>query len=99
MIKDHMDLLGFKVTDTVTGFTGVVTSVAFDLAGCVQAIVVPAVGENGKAPEALWLDTKRLKPIGKKPVMAPHDFDGTPVGQEPGPETKPSLPSKQLRRL
>jgi len=40
-IQKHLDLLGHKVTDRVSGFTGVVTSIGFDLYGCIQAVVTP----------------------------------------------------------
>ena len=38
-IEKHLDLLGRKVEDKVTGIKGVVTSVSFDLYGCIQAVI------------------------------------------------------------
>ena len=38
-MQNHFELLGYKVKDSVTGFTGVVTSISFELYGCVQALV------------------------------------------------------------
>ena len=41
LIKKHLDLLGHKVKDKVSGFQGVVISMSFDLYGCIQADVRP----------------------------------------------------------
>ena len=57
-MKD-MHLLGLKVTDQVTGFSGVVTSVGYDLYGCIQAIVTPQLKADAtKLEESRWFDTK-----------------------------------------
>ena len=73
-MKKHLELLGLKVEDRVTGFNGVVTSVSFDLYGCVQAIVSPSVAKDGKVPDGRWFDVTRLKIVSKKPVMALPDY-------------------------
>ena len=59
----HLQLLGNKVTDTITGYTGVVVSVSYDITGCVQALVRPQVVDTGemKYPESAWLDVQRLE--------------------------------------
>ena len=41
IIKKHLDLLGHKVKDKVSDYTGVVISISFDLYGCIQADVRP----------------------------------------------------------
>lgn len=81
-MKEHFKLMGLEVTDAVTGVTGVVTSICFDLYGCVAALVQP-MAEKGKVdtPNAHWFDTKRLKAMSKKPVMALPDFAIVPGGQ------------------
>ena len=68
MLKD-LKLLGFPVRDRVTGFEGIVSSVGFDLYGCVMAIVTPLVDKDKKQGEHHWFDTKRLEVTGDKPVM------------------------------
>ena len=68
-LQEHIKLLGMKVKDKVTGFNGVVTSMSFDLYGCVQAIVTPEAGEAGKQEDSRWFDVQRLTVTGKKPVM------------------------------
>ena len=92
-MNEHLGLLGFKVRDVVTGFTGVVMSISFDLSGCVQAIVTPVVGEKGEKQESQWFDTKRLRKTGDYlPVMDVPTFDMVPGGQElPGYPSKPQM--------
>lgn len=68
-IRRQMKLMGVKVRDRVTGFTGVVSSVSFDLYGCVQAVVTPGVDEKGEMKDGRWFDTSRLDVVDAKPVM------------------------------
>lgn len=74
-MQHHLALLGWAVKDKVTGFTGTVSTIGFDLYGCVQAIVTPkAVFEsNGaqKLDRSEWFDVSRLEKIGDQPVMQP----------------------------
>ena len=84
-MQEHMRLLGLKVRDVVTGFEGVVITIAFDLMGCVQAVVAPQVFQKAleapKLEESRWFDTKRLIAIGDGPVMTlPAFADGTVDG-------------------
>ena len=41
MIKEAINMLGRKAKDRVTGFEGVISSVSFDLYGCVCGIITP----------------------------------------------------------
>ena len=68
-VKESISLLGFKVQDKVTGFTGVVTSISFDLYGCIQAVVSPLVDKDGKDQEGRWFDILRLDILEGKRVM------------------------------
>lgn len=77
-LKKHLDLLGHRVEDRVTGFTGIAASVTFDLYGCIQAIVNPGVSADGKMGESLWFDVNRLRVVSDEPVMARPQFDWTP---------------------
>ena len=79
-IKKHLLLLGFRVRDNITGFQGVVSSISFDLYGCVQAVVTPAA-EDGKLSESAWFDISRLKVLDKKPVMQIPDYDYGPQAE------------------
>jgi len=74
-IKKHLDMLGLKVEDKITGFSGAVSSVSFDLYGCVQGLVSPPVDKDGKTPDSGWMDLNRLKIKSKNPVMERPNFD------------------------
>lgn len=84
-VEKTLKLLGLRATDKVTGYTGVITSVSFDLYGCVQVIINPGVGQDGKLKDCLWFDVSRLTIGSTKPVMPLPDFDVVSVG----PESKP----------
>lgn len=91
-MREHFKLMGLKVRDAVTGFEGVVTSIGFDLYGCVQAIVTPAIQKDQKQEESRWFDVKRLTALDSKPVMPLPDFLIVPGGQQ-----LPSYPSRPVR--
>lgn len=74
-VENHFKLLGLKVKDKVTGFEGVVSSLSFDLYGCVQVVIQPPMGSEGSYPEGRWFDVNRLKILSKKPVMTLPNFE------------------------
>lgn len=94
---NDLRLLGLKVRDRATGFTGVVMTVAYDLPGCIQAVVTPNVGDKGVLPEGKWFDVSRLEVLDETPVMevpgGRFTVDRTPAptvpSQAPGPAEKP----------
>jgi hypothetical protein len=93
-IEKHLDWLGEVVRDRVTGMEGVVTSIAFDLYGCIQAVVEPQF-RDGKKPEhgSVWCDVSRLILFGGERVMNAPNF-GEPVeariaSGSKGPAEKP----------
>jgi hypothetical protein len=53
--------LGTKVTDSVTGFTGIAVSRIEYMTGCTQYGVAPRVAADGKLPETAYLDESRLE--------------------------------------
>ena len=55
-----MNILGKRVTDNISGFTGVVTGYVHYLSGCNQALVVPKNDADGNFREARWFDDQRL---------------------------------------
>ena len=73
-IKKHLDKMGYKATDVITGEKGVITSVAFDLYGCIQAILTTEA-KNGKESVSKWYDIARLKITSSKPVMLQPNFE------------------------
>jgi hypothetical protein len=80
-MHQHLALLGHKVRDRVTGFEGVVTSITFDLYGCVQGLVSPVMNKQGEIADSRWFDTKRLQVRSSSPVMTAPTFDAIPGGQ------------------
>ncbi|MDX3971119.1 MAG: hypothetical protein QHD01_31625 [Bradyrhizobium sp.] len=80
-MQHHLALLGWEVKDKVTGFTGTVSTIGFDLYGCVQAIVTPKAviekeGGAQKLDPSQWFDVSRLEKIGAHPVMQPIPLKG-----------------------
>lgn len=73
--KEHLNLLGFRVRDRVSGFEGVVASVCFDLYGCIQAIVHPGLQADGKLGDQSWFDVNRLEIVSAEPVMNRPNFE------------------------
>lgn len=101
-VTRQMKLLGLKVRDRVTGFEGVVTSIGFDLYGCVQAIVSPFAGEKGELKDSRWFDTSRLVVTDKTPVMDLPAWMPKPLATASspsvrGPESKPAMSSNPIR--
>lgn len=93
---EYLKLLGFAVRDRVTGFEGVVSSIAFDLYGCIQAAVTPTMKE-GKLGEGHWFDAKRLETQSETPVMTPPAFATAVAGAENGPADKPAAHQLPIR--
>jgi hypothetical protein len=70
----HIGLLGLKAKDVVTGFSGVVSSVSFDLYGCVQAVISPGTDKDGQMQRGEWFDVARIEITDARPVMEVPDF-------------------------
>lgn len=91
---NHIELLGWKVKDKVTGFKGTVVHIGLDLFGCVQSLVQPeAIKEKDgiqKVEAQMWFDVSRLEKIGNKPVMepVPQKGDLKVAGSDPYKPTK-----------
>jgi hypothetical protein len=89
LVTVSLGILGCQVKDKVTGFTGVVSAVCFDLYGCIQAIVAPAMvlkEETGEPilPESRYFDIHRLS-VTSAPVMQQPLFESLR-----GPSEKPA---------
>ena len=75
MKDSFLKLLGLPAKDKVTGFKGIVTSLSFDLFGCVQVVLTPETKKGGTNIEnGHWLDVTRLKILSETPVMELPDF-------------------------
>ncbi len=70
LINKHMSMLGLKAYDMVTGMKGAITSIKFDLYGCIQVAIDPPVKKGNEENKGrYWYDVSRVKITGKKPVM------------------------------
>lgn len=94
-VRLHLAWLGRRVREKVTGAQGVITSVSFDLYGCVHGLVSfpqPTDGPQGKEPpDSRWYDVQRLEDTSPTEgrVLEPPDYFVRPPGTEAGPEDKP----------
>ncbi len=91
-MKNHLELLGYKVRDSVSGIEGVVSSICFDISGCIQGAVKLPAGKDGKMGESYWVDLKQLEKVSKWPVTAVSTYDVVP-GSQAKPAFSP-LPNK-----
>ena len=91
-VQKHVQMLGLRVKDKVTGFAGTVSSVSFDLYGCVQAVVQPDVDNDGKPRDGMWCDVARLEVTDTRRSMPVPDFDkGYVADGKKGPAAKPAF--------
>ena len=91
-IKKHIDLLGHKAADKVTGFTGVITSISFDLYGCIQVVLTPpADKKTGEYKTGNWLDVARLNVYDEKVMDIPEYSRGYIAKGKKGPAEKPAF--------
>ncbi len=91
--KEQIELLGHKAKDKVTGFTGVIDSISFDLYGCIQVALKPAeLDKEGKIKDSYWFDITRIAITSKKRVIDAPRFDlGYVADGKKGAAQKPTL--------
>ncbi len=83
--------VGDKVKDKITGFTGIATSMAVYLNGCVQFCVAPPIDSNGKSADREYIDHEYLEIIEKQVVkLVPTPYNSSipvkkakPTGGDP----------------
>lgn len=91
-IDKYMELLGHRAEDKVTGMKGVITSLNFDLYGCIQVTLNPGMDKEGKMRDSLWFDVARMKITSSKPVMDVPDFgEKEPEKYDKGPAERPKF--------
>lgn len=78
-------LMGKKVKDTVTGFTGIVTAVVEYISGCVQLGIQPVVDKDGKKMDSEYFDEQRVEAIDKNPALSLDNAATTGFG-DPAPK-------------
>lgn len=89
-VNSHIELLGRKARDRVTGFEGVVSSVCFDLYGCIQAVLSPPVDKDGKHQDGKWFDVNRLEVTDMVRAMSIPNYGPSPATHTHGPADKPA---------
>lgn len=90
-MKQHLELLGHKVKDPISGLEGVVTSICFDINGCIQGAVTPPVDKDGKVVSGTWVDIQRLEKVSTKTLVKVSDFTHqTGAAEKPGFNSNPS---------
>jgi hypothetical protein len=75
--------LGEKVSDVITGFTGIITGAAKYITGCNQYCIQPIdKKDKTKKLDINWFDENRLKSLPGKKIVIQEDknkFDGGPA--------------------
>ena len=92
VVEKSIDYLGKKVKDRIRGTKGVITSVCFDLYGCVQVVIdLQKVDKEGKRVDSGWIDINRIEIISHRRIMGAPDFDRkyAAVSEVGGPAEKP----------
>lgn len=92
-VKSNLELLGCKVRDKVTCFEGIVTSISFDLYGCIQTLVTPIIDTASDKSGSVWFDSNRLDVLCSTPVMRLPKYDFTDKYEQKGPASKPAFKS------
>lgn len=88
----HIELLGYRARDKVTGFIGVIDSVCFDAYGCIQLCVKPPMSRNGEVPQGCWFDVTRLEIDTKERVVdMPNFYEGYVADGRKGASVKPEM--------
>ena len=94
MIQESINLLGKHGVDKITGYKGVISSVCFDLYGCVQLALTPPATAEGKIESGTWFDVHRVQVQEDAPrVMGVPDFRAMarqPEDFSHGPAEKPA---------
>lgn len=95
MINATISMLGCRGTDKITGESGIISSVCFDLYGCAQVCLERGVDKDGKRLDAYWYDVSRIELLLDDRVMPVPtaflpDSDALPQTYDHGPADKPS---------
>ena len=93
-VSNAFSCLGHEAQEKITGMKGVITSVSFDLYGCVQILLHPGLDKEGLPSEQHYFDINRIEIIGDR-VMEPPKFSNIPAANyEQGPAEKPRFYAK-----
>lgn len=82
LVQRHLDTLGHTAVDKVSGISGVIDSICFDLYGCVQASLRPqGADKDGNPYKGYWYDISRMRITSDEPVMQQPDFTTGPMAE------------------
>lgn len=88
MSKSHNVELGDEARCKVTGFQGIITSVAKCLTGCDRVTIQPPINKEKKMADALWFDVEAVEILKKHKVKTESVRETGPTAKKGGP---PSL--------
>lgn len=77
-------MLGTRVRDRITGFSGVVTGYVQYISGCNQVLVNPGVDKDGKLMDGNWFDVQRVERIDNSLIVL--ENGETPGCDAPAPK-------------
>jgi len=98
IVNQSVDYLGKKVKDKISGKKGIVTSVCFDLYGCIQVIIFEQKLDKDGNPRTFgWVDINRIDILKEKRIMDFPDFDQKykSIKSINGPADKPILGAEE----
>ena len=90
-VMEHFKFLGFRAKDVIAGAEGVITSIAFDISGCVQGFLSRGFDKEGKRLEGYWIDTKQILIMSKSAVMPAPAFLSVTATAGAQSKTSPDL--------
>ena len=74
--SDVINLLGSKAKDKITKQNGIISTISFDLYGCIQVLLTPLKVKNGEdIKKHGWFDINRIEIIKEKKVMEHPSFE------------------------
>lgn len=74
--SDVVNLLGYEGKDRITKQSGVISSIAFDLYGCIQVLLTPLKVENNTDIKVQgWFDINRIEIKKGKKIMEAYYFE------------------------
>ena len=79
-----MDMLGRKVRDKITGFTGTATGYVSYITGCNQVLVAPQVKDDGSMLCSEWIDEQRIETLQSPRIVI--DNGWSPGADRPAPK-------------
>lgn len=92
MSTNHLNLLGCKAKDRITGLTGIITTISYDLYGCIQATMTQKANTEGVYNLTSWMDVTRFEILDYESVIERPNFDKGYVAEgKKGSAEKPAL--------